>query len=127
MSDKPVQQICLTWDQTILSDAMSNKPGLMGLSNMGSVNCVGSHVEQRCSMSLSNMGSNKLFDPMLDNICLMSFYSSDRLFDSFESVAKQAGSDLLRRTCLDIFAEQANDLLGKELANSRPACCELAG
>ncbi|PLW17557.1 hypothetical protein PCASD_21597 [Puccinia coronata f. sp. avenae] len=71
MSDKPVRQVCLTWDRTILSDAMSNKPGLM--------------------------------------------------------VAEQAGSDLLGRTCLDIFAEQANDLLGKELANSRPACCELAG
>jgi hypothetical protein len=73
------------------------------------------------------MGSNRLFDPMSDNICPMSFYSSDRLFDYFESVTKQAGSDLLGRTCSDIFAEQANDLLGKELANSRPACCELAG
>ncbi|PLW33913.1 hypothetical protein PCANC_02167 [Puccinia coronata f. sp. avenae] len=106
---------------------MSNKPGLMGLSNMGSDNCVRSSVEQQCSMSLSDMGSNRWFDPMSDNICLMSFYSLDRLFDSFESVAEQAGSDLLGRTCSDIFAEQANDLLGKELANSRPACCELAG
>jgi hypothetical protein len=78
-------------------------------------------------MSLSDMGSNRLFNPMSDNICSMSFYSLDRFFDSFESVAKQAGSDLLRRTCSDIFSEQANDLLGKELANSRPACCELAG
>ncbi|PLW14551.1 hypothetical protein PCASD_20401 [Puccinia coronata f. sp. avenae] len=127
MSDKPVRQVCPTWDRTILSDAMSNKPGSMGLSDMGSVNCVRSRVEQRCSMSLSDMGSNRLFDPMSDNICPMSFYSSDRLFDSFESVAEQAGSDLLGRTCLDIFAEQANDLLGEELANSRPACCELAG
>ncbi|PLW31940.1 hypothetical protein PCANC_19172 [Puccinia coronata f. sp. avenae] len=127
MSDKPAQQVFPTWDRTILSDAMSNKPGSMGLSNMGSVNCVQSRVKQQCSMSLSDMGSNRLFDPMSDNICPMSFYSSDRLFNSFESVAEQAGSDLLGRTCSDIFAEQANDLLGKELANSRPACCELAG
>jgi hypothetical protein len=44
-------------------------------------------------MSLSDMGSNRLFDPMSDNICPMSFYSSDRLFDSFESVAKQASDE----------------------------------
>ncbi|PLW15382.1 hypothetical protein PCANC_20492 [Puccinia coronata f. sp. avenae] len=34
MSDKPVRQVCPTWDRTILSDAMSNKPGSMGLSDM---------------------------------------------------------------------------------------------
>ena len=73
------------------------------------------------------MGSNRLFNLMSDNICPMSFYSLDKLFDSFESVAEQAGSDLLGRTCSDIFTEQANYLLGKELANSRPACCDIAG
>jgi hypothetical protein len=48
-------------------------------------------------MNLSDMGSNRLFDPMLDNICLMSFYSLDRLFDSFESVAKQASDEFSLR------------------------------
>jgi hypothetical protein len=60
MSDKPVRQVCPTWDQTILSDAMSNKPGSMGLSDMGSDNCVRSRVEQAGSMSFSDMGSNNL-------------------------------------------------------------------
>jgi hypothetical protein len=73
------------------------------------------------------MGSNRLFNPMPDIICRMSFYSSDRLFNYFKSVAKQASSDLLGRTCSEIFAEQANDLLCKELANRRLAFCELAG
>ncbi|PLW11663.1 hypothetical protein PCANC_21404 [Puccinia coronata f. sp. avenae] len=59
---------------------------------------------------------------MPDNICPMSFYSLNRLFDYFESVAKQASSDLLRRTCSEIFAEHANDLLGKDLKNRRLAC-----
>jgi hypothetical protein len=69
---------------------------------------------------------------MSDNICPMRFYSSGRLFDSFESVAQQAG-DLLGK--LKELAEKVNDLLSKELAekvnellaNSRPACYELAG
>jgi hypothetical protein len=71
-------------------------------------------------MSLSNMGSNRLFNPILDVICPMSFYSLGRLFDSFESVAKQA-SDLLGKR--KELSEQVNDLL----ANSRLACCELSG
>ncbi|PLW57385.1 hypothetical protein PCANC_01776 [Puccinia coronata f. sp. avenae] len=89
---------------------MSNKPGLMGLSNMGLDDCVRSPVKQPGSMSFSNMGFNRLFDPMLDNIYLMSFYSSDRLFDSLKSVAEQA-SDLLGK----LFPQQGNDLLVKEL------------
>jgi hypothetical protein len=44
------------------------------------------------------------------NICPMSFYSLDRLFDSFESVAEQA-SDLLG----ELLSQQGNDLLIKEL------------
>ncbi|PLW14786.1 hypothetical protein PCANC_18905 [Puccinia coronata f. sp. avenae] len=50
MSNKPVRQVCPTWDRTILSDAMLNKPDSMGLSDMGSVNCVRSCVEQQCLM-----------------------------------------------------------------------------
>jgi hypothetical protein len=70
-----------------------NKPGLMGLSNMGLDNCVRSRVEQRCLMNLSDMGLNRLFNPMSDKICLMSFYSSDRLFNSFESIAEQTSDE----------------------------------
>ncbi|PLW13313.1 hypothetical protein PCANC_16695 [Puccinia coronata f. sp. avenae] len=77
-------------------------PGSMGLSDMGSDDCAQSRVKQAGSMSLSNMGSN--------NLCLMSFYSSDRLFDCFESVAEQA-SDLLGK----LFSQQGIDLLVKEL------------
>ncbi|PLW57853.1 hypothetical protein PCANC_00987 [Puccinia coronata f. sp. avenae] len=140
MSDKPVRQVCPTWDRTILSDAMSNKPGSMGLSDMGSVNCVRSCVEQQCLMSLSDMGSNRLFDPMSDNICPMSFYSSDRLFDSFESVAEQASDEFSWRAghwpalraqfasrslaCSRTqFAEQASDLHRKLSSPSRPVTC----
>jgi hypothetical protein len=54
-------------------------------------NCVQSRVEKLCSMSLSDTGSNRFFDPMSNYICPMSFSSSGRLFDSFESVAQQAG------------------------------------
>ena len=97
MSDKPVRQVCPTWDRTILSNAMSNKTGSMGLSDMGSDDCVQSRVEQPCLMRLSDMGSNRLFHPM---IFPMRFYSSDRLFNSSELVAEQAGRDLLGRTCL---------------------------
>jgi hypothetical protein len=104
MLDKPVRQVCQTWDWIILSDAMSNKPGLMGLSNRGLDDCVRSPVKQPGLMSFSNMGFNRLFDPMLDNICLM------RLFDSLKSVAEQA-SDLLGK----LFPQQGNDLLVKEL------------
>ncbi|PLW52511.1 hypothetical protein PCANC_10571 [Puccinia coronata f. sp. avenae] len=135
-----VKQACPTWDQTILSDAMSNKPGSMGLSDMGSVNCVRSCVEQQCLMSLSDMGSNRLFDPMSDNICPMSFYSSDRLFDSFESVAEQASDEFSWRAghwpalraqfasrslaCLRTqFAEQASDLHRELSSPSRPVTC----
>jgi hypothetical protein len=50
----------------------------------------------------------------------MSFYSSGRFFNYFESVAQQA-SDLLGKR--KELAEQVNGLL----ANSRPACCELGG
>jgi hypothetical protein len=82
----------------------------MGLSDMGLNNRVQSRVKQPGLMSLSDMGSNRLFDPMSDNICLMSFYSLDRWFDSFESVAKQA-SDLRGK----LFSQQGNDLLVKEL------------
>jgi hypothetical protein len=89
---------------------MLKRHGLMGLSNMGSDNCAQSRVKQPGSMSLSNMGLNRLFNPMLDDICPMSFYSLDRLFNSFESVAKQA-SDLLGK----LFSQQGNDLLVKEL------------
>ncbi|PLW30085.1 hypothetical protein PCANC_23923 [Puccinia coronata f. sp. avenae] len=87
---------------------------------MGSDNCVQSRVKQPGSMSLANMGSNRLFDPMLDDICPMSFYTSDRFLNSFEYVAEQA-SDLLGKLFSQqgndlLLAEQANDLLGKELA-----------
>jgi hypothetical protein len=62
------------------------------------------------------MGLNRLFNPMLDNICPMSFDSLGRLFNSFESVAKQA-SDLLGEH--KELAEQVNDLLGVELLFSQ--------
>jgi hypothetical protein len=50
--DKPVRQVCPTWDRTILSDAMSKKFCPMGFSGMGLDNgvwChVGTHVQGVC-------------------------------------------------------------------------------
>ncbi|PLW52650.1 hypothetical protein PCANC_06316, partial [Puccinia coronata f. sp. avenae] len=106
-----IGQACPTWDRTILSDAMSNKFCPMGLSDMGLDNGVRSHVKPPCLRGLFNMGSDRLFDPMSDNICPMSKDSLGRLFDSFESIAKQ-NNDMLG----ELFAKQANDLLGTELA-----------
>ncbi|PLW17523.1 hypothetical protein PCANC_06790 [Puccinia coronata f. sp. avenae] len=101
------------------------------LSNMGSDNSVRCHVEQTWFNGFVRHGIGRLcpipcqttgFDefvrhgikqvvhPMSDDICPMSFYSLDRLFDSFESVAEQA-SDLLG----ELFSQQGNDLLVKEL------------
>ncbi|PLW15383.1 hypothetical protein PCANC_20493 [Puccinia coronata f. sp. avenae] len=122
-------------------DAVSDKPtGWAICSGVGSVNCVQSCVEQQCLMSLSEMGSNRLFDPMSDNICPMSFYSSDRLFDSFESVAEQASDEFSWRAghwpalraqfasrslaCSRTqFAEQASDLHRELSSPSRPVTC----
>ncbi|PLW52788.1 hypothetical protein PCANC_07290 [Puccinia coronata f. sp. avenae] len=89
---------------------------------------------------------------MSDNICPMSFYSSDRLFDSFESVAEQASDEFSWRAghwpalraqfasrslacsqtqfasrslaCLQTqFAEQASDLHRELSSPSRPVTC----
>jgi hypothetical protein len=109
-----VGQACSTWDRTIMSDAMSNKFCLMGLSGMGLDNGVQSRLKPPCLRGLFDMGLEWLYDPMSDNICPMSNNPSDRLFDSFESFAKPCSPS----SCSEFFAKQANDLL----AESRPAC-----
>ncbi|PLW23708.1 hypothetical protein PCASD_16773 [Puccinia coronata f. sp. avenae] len=101
-----------------LTPLKKNHP--VGLSDTASDTIVRCYVGQACPTGLSDMG--------LDNS--VRCHVEQTWFDGFVQhgiVAEQAGSDLLGRTCSDIFAEQANDLLGEELANSRPACCELAG
>ncbi|PLW17533.1 hypothetical protein PCANC_08004 [Puccinia coronata f. sp. avenae] len=93
-----------------------------------------------CPMLCRTSLSDRLFDPMSDNICPMSFYSSDRLFDSFESVAEQASDEFSWRAghwpalraqfasrslaCSRTqFAEQASDLHRELSSPSRPVTC----
>ncbi|PLW32157.1 hypothetical protein PCANC_19918 [Puccinia coronata f. sp. avenae] len=81
MSDKPVRQVCPTWDRTILSDAISNKP-------TGWV----------CPTWDWTMASDPVSNP----------HANDLL--------EQAGLLCVCEPNDKLFTKQANDLLGKELA-----------
>ncbi|PLW15853.1 hypothetical protein PCANC_20553 [Puccinia coronata f. sp. avenae] len=120
----------------LMRDSTAKKNPSGGLVQHG----IGHDCPMLCQTSLSD----RLFDPMSDNICPMSFYSSDRLFDSFESVAEQASDEFSWRAghwpalraqfasrslaCSRTqFAEQASDL-HREMSSpgslpSRPVTC----